>query len=347
MPRLARVAGRGARPGRRRARRPRGPTSAGTARACPGGLVGADIPMASRIAHLAEFLEVAAPHRRRSRRRSRWAGAVPAPSSTPPWSTLVEARRREGLPPARRAGLLGRGDRRRAGAGAHAAQPERVRRGAGRDRPLRRPEVAVHPGPLRAVATLAAAAGRRARPARRGRSSSLHRAGLVAGFGRLGVSNAIWDKPGPLSAAEWERVRLYPHVHRADAAPVPGAGSRRAGSPARSPSASTAPATRAGWPGSALSLPSRILATAELSRPSASRDRTGRRSRSPRRRRCCVTRCAPAGSTATVVDAVLRAAGERVQPAPGRPGRPHRPGGRGAASAWSGACRTRRSRRRW
>src|SRR5262249_913075 len=40
----------------------------------------------------------------------------------------------------------------------------------------------------------------------------LYRAGLTAGFGRLGVSNAIWDKPGPLSVAEWERVRLAPRL---------------------------------------------------------------------------------------------------------------------------------------
>jgi HD-GYP domain-containing protein (c-di-GMP phosphodiesterase class II) len=40
---------------------------------------------------------------------------------------------------------------------------------------------------------------------------TLHRAGLVHDFGRLGVSNAIWDKPGPLGAGEWERVRLHPH----------------------------------------------------------------------------------------------------------------------------------------
>ena len=37
------------------------------------------------------------------------------------------------------------------------------------------------------------------------------RAGLVHDFGRLGVSNAIWDKPGPLGAGEWERVRMHPY----------------------------------------------------------------------------------------------------------------------------------------
>jgi HD-GYP domain-containing protein (c-di-GMP phosphodiesterase class II) len=40
----------------------------------------------------------------------------------------------------------------------------------------------------------------------------LRRAGLVHDFGRLGVSNAIWDKPGPLGAGEWERVRLHPYL---------------------------------------------------------------------------------------------------------------------------------------
>ena len=41
---------------------------------------------------------------------------------------------------------------------------------------------------------------------------SLYRAGLAAGLGRLGVSNAIWDKPGPLTVSEWERVRLVPQL---------------------------------------------------------------------------------------------------------------------------------------
>jgi HD-GYP domain-containing protein (c-di-GMP phosphodiesterase class II) len=41
---------------------------------------------------------------------------------------------------------------------------------------------------------------------------ALFRAGLVCGFGRLGVSNAIWDKPGALTAGDWERVRLHPHL---------------------------------------------------------------------------------------------------------------------------------------
>jgi HD-GYP domain-containing protein (c-di-GMP phosphodiesterase class II) len=39
----------------------------------------------------------------------------------------------------------------------------------------------------------------------------LRRAALAGDLGRVGVSNAIWEKPGPLGFGEWERVRLHPH----------------------------------------------------------------------------------------------------------------------------------------
>jgi len=40
------------------------------------------------------------------------------------------------------------------------------------------------------------------------------RAGWVHDLGRVAVSSAIWDKPGPLTRAEWEKVRL--HAYHAD-----------------------------------------------------------------------------------------------------------------------------------
>jgi HD-GYP domain-containing protein (c-di-GMP phosphodiesterase class II)/DNA-binding CsgD family transcriptional regulator len=40
----------------------------------------------------------------------------------------------------------------------------------------------------------------------------LRRAALMHDLGRLGVSNAIWDKPGPLGLGEWERVRMHPYL---------------------------------------------------------------------------------------------------------------------------------------
>jgi HD-GYP domain-containing protein (c-di-GMP phosphodiesterase class II) len=39
----------------------------------------------------------------------------------------------------------------------------------------------------------------------------LRRAALAHDLGRVGVSNTIWEKPGPLGFGEWERVRLHPH----------------------------------------------------------------------------------------------------------------------------------------
>jgi HD-GYP domain-containing protein (c-di-GMP phosphodiesterase class II) len=39
----------------------------------------------------------------------------------------------------------------------------------------------------------------------------IRRAALAHDLGRVGVSNAIWEKAGALGFGEWERVRLHPH----------------------------------------------------------------------------------------------------------------------------------------
>jgi HD-GYP domain-containing protein (c-di-GMP phosphodiesterase class II) len=38
------------------------------------------------------------------------------------------------------------------------------------------------------------------------------RAALVHDVGRVGVPSGIWDRPGPLSVDQWERVRLHPYL---------------------------------------------------------------------------------------------------------------------------------------
>jgi HD-GYP domain-containing protein (c-di-GMP phosphodiesterase class II) len=43
-------------------------------------------------------------------------------------------------------------------------------------------------------------------------AADLRRAALVHDLGRTGIPNGIWDKPGPLTRAEWERVRLHPYL---------------------------------------------------------------------------------------------------------------------------------------
>jgi HD-GYP domain-containing protein (c-di-GMP phosphodiesterase class II) len=42
-------------------------------------------------------------------------------------------------------------------------------------------------------------------------AARIRRAALAHDVGRVGVSNAIWEKSGPLGFGEWERVRLHPH----------------------------------------------------------------------------------------------------------------------------------------
>lgn len=62
-----------------------------------------------------------------------------------------------------------------------------------------------------AVAHLAEAGARRAGLSE-GECVALRRAALVHDLGRTGIPNGIWEKPGPLTAPEWERVRLHPYL---------------------------------------------------------------------------------------------------------------------------------------
>jgi HD-GYP domain-containing protein (c-di-GMP phosphodiesterase class II) len=61
------------------------------------------------------------------------------------------------------------------------------------------------------VAALAEGAARQAGLSER-TTAELRRAALVHDLGRAGIPNGIWDKPGPLSRTEWERVRLHPYL---------------------------------------------------------------------------------------------------------------------------------------
>jgi HD-GYP domain-containing protein (c-di-GMP phosphodiesterase class II) len=42
-------------------------------------------------------------------------------------------------------------------------------------------------------------------------STDLEVAGLLHDIGRVGVPSAVWDRPGPHSSADWERIRLHPY----------------------------------------------------------------------------------------------------------------------------------------
>ncbi len=65
-------------------------------------------------------------------------------------------------------------------------------------------------GHSHAVAALAEGAAQSLRVSEGG-VRDLVLAALFHDLGRVSVSNAIWDKPGPLDAGEWERVRMHPY----------------------------------------------------------------------------------------------------------------------------------------
>jgi HD-GYP domain-containing protein (c-di-GMP phosphodiesterase class II) len=61
------------------------------------------------------------------------------------------------------------------------------------------------------VASLAAAAARAA-GLTDAAAATVGRAALVHDVGRVGIPNGIWDRTGPLSTYQWERVRLHPYL---------------------------------------------------------------------------------------------------------------------------------------
>jgi HD-GYP domain-containing protein (c-di-GMP phosphodiesterase class II) len=178
-------------------------------RGWPGELRAADIPLASRLAQVAEYIEVA--HRvggeraavtmARKRRGSQFDpdladlivgdpdGIFSSLGTTRTWDAVI------GAEPALGRTLSGE-------------QLDNALLGVANFVDLKSPYMLGH---ANAVAELAAAAGHQlGLPA--DEVAQLRRAGLVSGFGRLGISNSIWDKPGPLGTGERERVRLHPYL---------------------------------------------------------------------------------------------------------------------------------------
>ena len=178
-------------------------------RGWPGKLAGVDVPIASRIAQLAEYVEVA--HR---------IGGVEAAT------TLAAERAGRQFDPSLSAIVCAEGeailddlDATRTWDAVIAGEPslrvllsgddvDRALQAIADFVDLKSPYTLGH---AHAVADIAADAARRLRlPEEDVRM--VRRAGLVHDLGRLGVSNAIWDKPGPLGAGEWERVRMHPYL---------------------------------------------------------------------------------------------------------------------------------------
>lgn len=149
----------------------------------------------------------------------------------------------------------------------------------------------------------------------------LRRAGYVQDLGRVGVSNAIWEKPGSLTIGEWERVRLHPYYTE-----------RILARPAALKTVSTVAALHherldgsgyhRGLPAAMQSLPVRLLAAADVYQAMIA----ARPHRSPLSRNDAAgalrDEVAAGRLDRDAVNAVLTAAGHRV-----RSTRPHWPAG--------------------
>jgi HD-GYP domain-containing protein (c-di-GMP phosphodiesterase class II) len=175
----------------------------------PGGLAGEAVPLPSRIAQLAEFLEVA--HRvGGTEAAAALARRQAGRQFDPALAALVDERREELFPevdePSTWDAVIGSEP-----ALAVSLTEERFDRALTAIADfvdLKSPYTLGH---ARATAALAAGAGE-ALDLPEAEVTALRRAALVQDFGRLGVSNAIWDKRGPLGAGEWERVRIHPYL---------------------------------------------------------------------------------------------------------------------------------------
>ena len=75
---------------------------------------------------------------------------------------------------------------------------------------LKAPFLADH---SRGVAEFAAGAAGRLGLAS-GEAAAVRRAGLLHDLSRVAISNAVWDRPGSLSSADLEQVRLHTYVER-------------------------------------------------------------------------------------------------------------------------------------
>ena len=157
-------------------------------------------------------------------------------------------------------------------------------------------------------------------------------AGHLHDLGRVAVPNGIWDRPAPLRAAEWERVRLHPYYTERILARTP----------ALAPLAALAGAHHERLDGSgyhrglgapALTRPMRVLAAADAY-AAMTADRPYRRALDPATAARDLRVEADAGRfDAEAVEAVLGAAGHAARPPARVPVRPDRARGRGPAPA--------------
>jgi HD-GYP domain-containing protein (c-di-GMP phosphodiesterase class II)/DNA-binding CsgD family transcriptional regulator len=141
--------------------------------------------------------------------------------------------------------------------------------------------------------------------------TALRQVGYIHDLGRVGVSAAIWDKPGPLTASEWEQVRLHSYYTERVLARPQAIGHLGAIAALHHERLDGSGYYR-GIPAAMLSLPARILAAADVYHAMIER-RPHRPAHTPNVAAEQLQAEARAGRLdANAVQAVLAAAGHRV-----------------------------------
>jgi HD-GYP domain-containing protein (c-di-GMP phosphodiesterase class II) len=172
----------------------------------PNGAKGEEIPLPMRIVHVSHDMEAIGRRSHRPRRRRRSPIVADAPT-TPTRRPVRRAR-----------GRLVRADRE-----ARAVGRRRWTSSRNRTASLEAPSSTTR-SPWRPTSSTSSRRTGRAQPSlRRARAdaapvlglpkdevTTIRRAALVHEFGTTGVPNSIWDKPGSLTRAEFDRVELHP-----------------------------------------------------------------------------------------------------------------------------------------
>jgi HD-GYP domain-containing protein (c-di-GMP phosphodiesterase class II) len=140
----------------------------------------------------------------------------------------------------------------------------------------------------------------------------LRRAALLHDLGRIGVALRVWEKRGPLAAAEWEQVRLHPYYTErvtARAAALAPLGALAALHHERLDGSGY----HRRFPGTLLPVPARLLAAADAYH-AMREDRAHRPALAPAEAANALRREAQAGRLdIEAVNAVLAAAGHRIR----------------------------------
>jgi putative nucleotidyltransferase with HDIG domain len=149
-----------------------------------------------------------------------------------------------------------------------------------------------------------------------GEVATIRRAALLHDLGRVAVSDAVWNRPGPLTSLQWEQVRLHPyHTQRIlerstalrNVAAIAGMHHER----------QDGSGYHHGLAGGAIPTGARLLAAADAFQ-AMTQPRPHRPARAPAEAADLLVAAATAGALdAECVDAVVAAAGQRTHRRPG------------------------------